>query len=313
MRRGLIRAAALLLAASVVVFLITEALPGDAADVRGGGRATAEQLARLRAAEGLDRPLPFRYLDWLGGVLTGDPGRSLITGRSVADLVAQRAPVTLTLAVVALALAVPLMLALAWAAVRGPRRLRPAVTASVVAGAALPQVVVAAGLVALLSAAWGLVPPVSLLPTDEPAWQRPDLLVLPVLTLALPTAGYGAALLRGAIADVTARPFVRDAELRGLPSGAVLLRYVLPMIAAPAARLLAVIAGGLVAGTAVVETLFGLAGLGELLVTAIGVRDIPVIQAVASLAAGVVVAGLLAADAVARVMDPRTGSKAVSL
>ncbi|MEV0829964.1 ABC transporter permease [Nonomuraea rubra] len=293
------RAVLLMAAASVVIFLCTAALPGDAADVLGGGRAAPGELARLRAEQGLDRPLHVRYLDWLAGVLTGDPGVSLITGRPIGELVAQRAGVTLTLAVSALAVGVPLTAALAWAAVRGPGWLRHPANAVIVAGAALPQAVVAAALVAWLSAGWGLFPPVSMLPAGEPAWSRPDLLALPVLTLALPIAAYGAALLRGAIADVVTRPYVRDAELRGLPPATIVLRYVLPMIAAPATRLLAVTLGGLVAGTAVAETLFGLAGLGELLVTAISTRDVPVVQSVALLAAAVVVAGLTAADAAA--------------
>ncbi|MFB4275420.1 ABC transporter permease [Nonomuraea sp. MTCD27] len=304
--RALARSVLLMAAASAVIFLCTAALPGDAADLVSGGRATPDELARLRAEQGLDRPLHVRYLGWLSGVLTGDPGVSLITGRPIGELVAERAGVTLTLTVAALAVSVPLTAALAWTAVRGPRWLRPAANALIVAGAALPQAVVAAALVAWLSAAWGLFPPVSMLPAGEPPWSRPDLLVLPVLTLALPIAAYGAALLRGAIADVVARPYVRDAELRGLSPAAIALRYVLPMIAAPATRLFAVTLGGLVAGAAVAETLFGLAGLGELLVTAVSTRDVPVVQSVALLAAAVVVAGLLAADAVA----PRRRAKA---
>jgi len=302
-----VRGAVLLLVVSIAIFVATAALPGDAADIRSGGRATPEQLAQLRAAAGLDRPLPTRYLDWLGGTLRGDPGQSLVTSRPVAEVMAQRLPVTLTLAVTAMALAAPLMLVLAWSAVRGPRPLRPAVTAAMVAGAAVPQVAVAAALVALLSATWGLVPPVSLLPAGAPPWRRPDLLVLPVLTLALPAAAYGAGLLRGALADAAARPFVRDAELRGLPATAVAVRYVLPLVAPAALRLLAVIAGGLLAGTTVVETLFGLAGLGELLVSAVGGRDTPVVQAVALLAAASVVAGLAVADAIALAVAPRAG------
>ncbi|MBG0832719.1 ABC transporter permease [Planomonospora sp. ID67723] len=304
----IVRAGALLSCASTVIFLITEALPGDAAVVRSGGRATAEQLDRLRAEAGLDRPLAERYVSWLAGTLSGDPGHSLLTGRPVAELIGQRMPVTLTLAAAALALAVPLMAILAWAAVGGPRPLRPVITGLVVGGAALPQVALAALLVALLSAAWKLVPPVSLLPAGEPPWSRPALLVLPVLTLALPAAAYGAALLRGAVADAVSRPFVRDAGLRGVSAAAVALRYVFPVVAPAAVRLLAVVAGGLVAGTTVVETLFGLAGLGELLVSSVGGRDLPVVQAVTLLAAAVVAAGLITADAVALAVDPRGGA-----
>jgi len=289
---ALLRAVALVLVASVAVFAATALLPADAVAVRSGGRVDGEQLAQLRAAAGLDRPIVARYLDWLGGLLTGDPGSSLVSGRPVAELVGQRAPVSVVLVVGALVLAVPLAAALA-------RTRGPAVGVLVVAGAALPPVVVGVGLAALLSGAWQLVPPVSLLPAGRPPWSRPELLVLPVLTLALPTAAYAGGQLRGTVADVVARPFVRDAVLRGMPPTAVALRYVGPLVAGPALRVLAVSAGSLVAGTTVVETLFGMSGLGELLVAAVRARDVPVVQVVALLAAVVVVAGLLFADLVA--------------
>ena len=286
---ALLRAGALLLAAAVAVFAATAALPADAIAVRSGGRIEGEQLAALRAAAGLDRPVVVRFLDWLGGLLTGDPGASLVSGRPVAELVGQRALVSAVLVVGALVLAVPLAVALA-------RSRGTAAGVLVVAAAALPPVVVGVGLAALLAGGWQLVPPVSLLPAGRPPWSRPALLVLPVLTLALPTAAYAAGQLRGTVADVIARPFVRDAELRGVPGPAVALRYVGPLVAAPALRVLAVSAGALVAGTTVVETLFGMSGLGELLVAAVRTRDVPVVQAVALLAAAVVVAGLLLAD-----------------
>lgn len=301
------RAAVLLLAASAVIFLATEALPGDAAEIRSGGRATPTELVRLRNEIGLDRPIVVRYASWLGGVFTGRPGRSLITGSPVADLVRQRVRVTLTLTLAALVVAVPLMVAWAWLGALGPRRLRSAVVAIIVAGAAVPQVVVATGLAALLSAALGLVPPVSLFSAGTPPWHQPELLVLPTLTLALPSAAYGAGILHGAMVDAASRPFVRDAVLRGLSPGRVLVRYLLPVVAAAAARMLAVIVGGLVAGSAVAESIFGVAGLGQLLVTAVGGRDIPVVQGVALLAAVIVVGTSLFADAVAIAVDPHRG------
>lgn len=307
---GLLRAGALVLAASVVVFLVTEGLPGDALQLRTGGRADAEEMLRLRAEAGLDRPLPVRYVGWLAGLVTGDLGSSLVTGRPVADVVVQRLPVSLTLTVAALLVAVPLSVAAAVVGVRGPRPLRTVVTWGAVSCAAVPQVVVAAALAFLLAEAWGLVPPVSLLPAGAQPWQRPDLLVLPVLTLALPTAAYVAGLLRGALLDVDALPVVRDADVRGVGTGRVLLCYLLPLVAVPLARMLAVVTGALVAGTALAETLFGIAGLGELLVTAVGSRDVPVVQAVAMLAAAAVAAGLVVGDAVAVGTDPRRPGRA---
>jgi peptide/nickel transport system permease protein len=309
MWRALLRAAVLLLAVSVVVFAATEILPGDAADARTGGRATAAQLSRVRAEAGLDDPAWVRYGRWLGGLVRGDAGRSLLSDRPVADLVGQRLPATAALAGSALLVTAPLMLLLAWVA--AGRRLGARVAAGLVtAVAALPQVVVAAALVALFSGVLAWLAPVSLLPPGRSPLDDPALLVLPVLSLALPAATYGAALLRGVICDVTARPHVTDAVLRGLPPWQVAARYVLPFLLAPAGRILAVVAGGLVASTTVVETLFGYTGLGELLVGAVANRDVPVVQAVAMLGAALVLTGLLAADVLATLADPDRGRAA---
>lgn len=292
--RAVLRAAGLLAGSAVVVSAATALLPADAVAVRAGGRADPAALAQMRAAAGLDQPWPVRFLSWAGGLLTGDPGRSLVSGRPVADLVTARAGTTAVLVVAALVVAVPLAALLA--------RRRGAVAA---VGSAVPPVVVAVGLATLLSGVLHWVPPVSLLPPGEPAWTRPDLLVLPVLALALPSAAFAAGQLRGVVEDVAARPFVRDAVLRGVPGPVVALRYAGPFVAAPALRVLAVTAGSLFAGSTVVETLFGVAGLGELLVGAVATRDLPVVSAVALLAAAVVVAGMLVADLVAAAVDRR--------
>lgn len=293
--RAVLRAAGLLAGSAVVVSAATALLPADAVTVRAGGRADPAALAQMRVAAGLDRPWPARFLSWAGGLLTGDPGRSLVSGRPVADLVAARAGTTAVLVVAALVVAVPLAALLA--------RRRGAVVVAV--GSAVPPVVVAVGLATLLSGVLRWVPPVSLLPPGEPAWTRPDLLVLPVLALALPSAAFAAGQLRGVVEDVAARPFVRDAVLRGVPGPVVALRYAGPFVAAPALRVLAVTAGSLVAGSTVVETLFGVAGLGELLVGSVATRDLPVVSSVALLAAAVVVAGMLVADLVAAAVDRR--------
>jgi peptide/nickel transport system permease protein len=301
--RALLRAALLLVGVSALVYAATEALPGDAAQARTAGRATVQQLAQVRAQTGLDQPVWQRYLGWMMGLLRGDAGTSLLSDRPVADLIGQRLPATATLAVAALAVTVPVMFLLAGAAGTSST-LGRLVSGAVTLVAAVPQVVVAAGLTALFAGILAWLPPVSLL---SPGGGIPGLrvLALPVLTLALPSAAYGAALLRGAVADTLAQPHVRDADLRGLARWRVALVHVLPFLLAPAARIVAVVAGGLVAATAVVETLFGYAGLGELMTGAVANRDTPVVQAVAMLAAAVVLAGLLVADVLAALADPR--------
>jgi peptide/nickel transport system permease protein len=293
----------LLAAVSVAVFAATEILPGDAVQARTAGRASQQQLLQLRAEAGLDRPAWRRYLDWLDGLPRGDAGRSLVNGRPVRELIAQRLPATATLTGAAFAVTVPLMMLLAWTAARGRRAARRAAAVFIGAGAAVPQVVVVAGLVAVFAGMLAWLPPVSLIPTGSAAAQVPRLLVLPALALALPAAAYGAGLMRGAIEDAFARPHVSDAVLRGLPVTRVAVSHVLPFLLAPALRLLAVIAGGLVASAALVETMFGYAGLGELLVSAAATRDAPVVQAVAMLGAGVVLLGLLLADLAAALTE----------
>ncbi|MFR9722197.1 ABC transporter permease [Streptomyces sp. MS19] len=292
------RATLLLLGVSLLVFAATTLLPGDAAQTRTGGRASDEQLAELRRALGLDEPLWTRYARWLGGLLRGDAGHSLVSGRPVAELIGERLPATLVLTGCALALAVPLALTVAWWAGGAPWA-----AGVVTAVAAVPQVVVAGVLVALFSGLLGWLPQVSLLPVGRPAWAQPELLVLPALSLALPAAAFAAALLAGAVADARRLPHVEDAELRGVPRWRVAVRHVLPLVFAPALRILAVVGGGLLSATTVVETVFGYRGLGELLVGSVAGRDVPAVQAVALLGAGVVLAGLLLADVAAGLAD----------
>ncbi|MQS09849.1 ABC transporter permease [Streptomyces alkaliphilus] len=289
------RVVVLALAATVVVFAATELLPGDAGATRDAGRATEEEIAARRAELGLDRPAPVRYLLWLGGLLTGDPGRSLITGRPVAEILGERLPATTALVVVSLLLTTLLTaLALLLAHLRGGRG------GAIAAGlAAVPQPAWAAILGGVLAGLLGWVPPVSLLPPGGSAWSSPQALVLPALTLALPSAAYATGLLQGVLADTLRRPHVVDAERRGLSPLAVLWRHVVPFLWVPALRVGALLAGGITAGTALVETIFGYPGIGGLLVSAVAVRDIPVVQAAALPPILVLLAGILVADLVA--------------
>ncbi|MFJ5156618.1 ABC transporter permease [Streptomyces sp. NPDC088353] len=290
------RAATLAVAVSAVVFMATELLPGDAGELRTAGRASAEDISAERDRLGLDRPAVVRYLDWLYGVIRGDLGRSLAGGRPVAALFAERLPATVVLVAVALAGTVLLTVAaLTVTYLRGGRG------GSAATGlAAVPQPVYAAVLGAVLAGLLGWLPPVSLLPPGASPLADPRLLALPALTLALPSAAFATVLLRGAMGDVLRRPHVTDARLRGLPAPLLLYRHVLPFLYAPALQVTALLAGGLMAGTALAETVFGYPGTGQLLVSAVAVRDVPVIQAAALLSAAVLLLGMLLADLAAR-------------
>lgn len=303
---SLVRAVLLLALVSAAVFAATELLPGDAADLRASPGADEEQVRHLREELGLATEPWRRYLDWMGALLSGDLGTSLVNGRPVADTLAQRSPATLAVVTGALTVAAPVSLVLAWwtgTTRRGPRMS----TAVLTGGAAVPMAVMAAALAALFSGTLDLVPPVSLLPPGAAPWHHPDLLFLPVMSMALPTAFFGGSLLAGAVADTVRLPHVADARRRGVPSWRVALVDVLPFLLAPCVRVVAVSAGGLIAAATVVETLFGYPGMGSLLVSAISSRDLPVVQATAVIAAAAVLAGLLIGDLVAALTEPARG------
>ncbi|MFI7122102.1 ABC transporter permease subunit [Amycolatopsis sp. NPDC049868] len=301
----LVRAAATAVVVSAVVFAAVSALPSDAAETRTGSRADAETLRRLRETLGLDAPLWQRWGQWTAAILRGDWGRSLVTDRPVADLLLPRLEATAVLTAAAVLLALPLMFALGWA-IGGSRpgwaRRWAALSTTV---SSIPQVVVVAGLVVVLSALLGWLPPVSLLPPGGSPLDRPDLLVLPSLALALPAAAWGGGLLGGAVADACAAPHVRDAVARGVTGPRLHVRHVLPFVLSPAIRAAATLTAGTVTAAAVVETMLGYQGLGELLVTAVAGRDTPVVAAVGLIGALIVVAGTALADLAASAADVR--------
>lgn len=275
--RPFFRPVLLTVAATAGVFAATELLPGDAGDVRGAGRASEQELADERDRLGLDLPAPVRYLNWLYGAVRGDLGRSLVSGRAVTGLFAERLPATAVLVAFALvATALLTAAALTVAFLRGGRG-----GALATGVAAVPQSVHAAVLGTVFAGILGWLPAVSLLPPGGSPFDAPQALVLPAVTLALPSAAYATAFLRGTLDDTLRRPHVSDARMRGLPPALVLIRHVLPFLLVPAVRVTALVAGGLMAGTALVETVFGYPGTGSLLVSAVAVRDIPVVQAAA--------------------------------
>ncbi|MEV0218328.1 ABC transporter permease [Streptomyces sp. NPDC050704] len=293
--RPFLRPVLLTVAATAVVFTATALLPGDAGDIQRAGRASEQELADERERLGLDRPAAVRYLDWLYGAVRGDLGRSLVSGRAVTGLFTERLPATATL--VAFALAVTALLtsaALTVAFLRGGRG-----GALATGLAAVPQSVHAAVLGMVFAGILGWLPAVSLLPPGGSPFDAPEALVLPGLTLALPSAAYATVLLRGTLDDTLRRPHVSDARVRGLPPALVLIRHVLPFLLVPAMRVTALVAGGLMAGTALVETMFGYPGTGSLLVSAVAVRDIPVVQAAALPPVVVLLLCMLVADRLA--------------
>lgn len=297
-----------LLALSVIVFLTLEFLPGDVAQILLGTEVRDDTLAALRAAFGLDRPAWDRYLGWIAGFATGDLGTSRTYGVPVAKLIADRVAVSLPLAVMAFLIAVALAFPLGLlAASRRGRAGDYAVMGFSQLGLAVPNFWL--GLLLILSFAIAL-------PWARaggfPGWENGmgaalGALVLPAVTLALGEAAILARILRTALLETLGEDYIRTARAKGLSPRAVLFGHALRNGLMPVLTILGLQLGYLVAGAVVVESVFTLPGLGQLLVQSIFQRDFAVTKSVVMLFAGFVVAINALVDIAYHLVDPRAG------
>ncbi len=289
---------------SVLVFVLTALLPGDAAELRFTETLTPAQVDQLRAQLGLDQPAVERFTHWFGNVLTGDLGTSLISGGPVIDIVKDSVGATLVLTLATLAVVVPLAVALG--IVMGARengRLDRAITSVTLALSAIPDFVIAVLLVAVFSLKLGWLPA---------TWIGGDLLASPVL-LVLPVAvlfGRTVCLLSrqvraGTITALQAE-YVVQARRLGVPRRRLLLRHVLPNAAVPGVQELARTGDTLLGGVLVVEAIFAIPGFATALVDGVETRDVPVVQGLTLVLAVAALVINLGADLVCNRLVPRT-------
>lgn len=308
------RRAAHLLAVLLLVTLAAAALvdlvPGSPAVAILGPSATPQQIAELDAAYGFDRPFPERYLDWVGGLATGDLGRSVQSGRPVLATILERLPVTLEIAL--LAVGISLLVAVPLGVHTGSRVGGPldrAVTAASSALMSIPVFVAGVVLIYLLALTTGWFPVSGWAPLTDGIAANLHFAFLPAVALAVGETPALLRLLRGDVAATLREDFVRTAATRGLPRRYILFRHVLRPSALPLVTMAAVVFGRLLAGSVVVESLFALPGLGGLALQSIPAKDIPVIQGLVVLVAVAYVAVNALVDLGYTVLDPRTRSR----
>lgn len=280
-------------------FLLTRLAPGGPFDEEQA--LPPEIRANLEAAYGLDRPVAVQYGRYVAGLLRGDFGPSFkFRDFTVSELIASGLPVSLTIGIAALALAIALGVpAGTWAALargRWPDRLLMSIA---VAGISVPVFVVAPFL-ALAFGIW-----LRWLPVAGWAPGRLSDLVLPVVTLALPVIAYLARLTRGSLLEVLRASWVRAARARGLSERAVLLRHALPAALLPVVSYLGPATAAVLAGSLVVETIFGLPGMGRHLVQGALNRDYTLVMGMVIVYAALMIALNLIADLVYAWLDPR--------
>jgi len=264
---------------SVTVFVLIRLMPGDPALIMLGDLADDRSLADLRAAMGLDEPLPAQFLIWLGNVAEGDFGRSISTNEPVFGLILARFAVSATIVLAAVALAavvaVPAGMLAAW-------RQDGALDFAVVGGATLLLSVPSFWLGLLMLLLFGLklgwLPVIGYVSPGQELERGLLYLVMPVATLVLTEVGVIARMARASTLEVLRLDYITHARAKGLSEGAVLWRHAFRNAFAPTWTLIGVILGNLLGGIAVVETVFTIPGLGRLLVDAIYARDYPVIQ-----------------------------------
>lgn len=293
-----------LIAAYTVSFLILRLLPGDPVTTMLGAAGldsssvTPEQLAALQARTGLDRPLFEQFLQGFVGIFRGDFGVSYITNSPVAEVIAERAGGTLKLALAALCVSIVAGFALACAATLTEfRALRVMLQRLPAVGVSLPSFWTGLLLVQLFSFTLGWLP--------ATGSRTPWALVLPALTLAIPYGAIIAQLLIRGLDDVYRLDYIDTARMKGMSETRILLKHGLPNALAPTLTMTAMILGGLLTGTVVIETLFSRAGLGRLVQESVMNQDIPVVQAVVLLGAAVFVTVNLIVDLIYPLLDAR--------
>jgi peptide/nickel transport system permease protein len=295
------QAVIVLWAAYTVSFLVLYALPSDPVALKTGGDAsdvTPEQLAVLKAKYGLDQPLLVQYVLRLGGVLTGDLGTSIDTGRPVSQVIGEAIPPTLLLAGFGLLIAVLTGTALAVVAtyVRS-RALSTFLLGLPPLGVAIPSFWFGLILIQLLSFQLPLFPAMG--DRGFPS------LVLPAVALALPTGAMIAQLLSKSLAAALREPYIDTALAKGAGRVRIHLRHALRNAALPALTVTGLIVGQLLSGTVVTETVFSRPGIGRVTATAVQQQDIPAVQGVVLFAALVFVVVNLAVDLVYPLLDAR--------
>jgi peptide/nickel transport system permease protein len=304
--------AATLVLVSILLFAGTSVLPGDVAKAVLGRDSTPAGLAQLRAELHLNRPAPARYWDWLSRFVRGDLGNSVagqaVSGQPtpISGLIGDRVKNTAVLAVATILLLVPLSIGLGViSATRVGTAFDHVVSTGSLVVISLPEFVTGTLLVLLVAVWLGWLPGVSLIPIGETVFSHPSILVLPVLTLLAASLAQTIRMVRASMVEVLRSDYVEWARLCGHRERDVVLRQALRNALAPTVQVIALNVQWLVGGIVVTEYVFGYPGLGQALVQAVTVRDVPYVLSVGMLIAIVYISLNVLADLLVVLLVPR--------
>lgn len=296
-----------LLVSSLLIFLTLRVFPGDVAQLIAGTQASPAKVQALRESLGLDRPLPAQYLDWMGGLLRGDLGTSLLSGASVGEELVLKAQVTVPLGIMSLAIAVLIAVPFGiLAAVHRGRRGGTALSVGAQALAAVPVVWAGMMLIVVFSVWLGWLPPQGF---PRTGWSTPgkaiESLLLPALTIGIVEGAMLMRFVRSATLQAANQDFVRTAAAKGLTRNRALISHGIPAVGLSIITVLGLQVAGIIVGSVVIEQLFTLPGIGRMLIADVGTRDLVKVQSELLVLTGfVLIVGFLV-DLLHRTIDPR--------
>ncbi len=296
----------MLLALSIASFALVHVIPGDPALVMLGGEGTPQQVAELRKQLGLDRPLPVRYWEWLRQVVRGDLGESLYNRTRVVDELIWRFPTTLAL--VSLSLLISVLIGVPAGLLSAVFRnswLDHAARLFTLVSLSMPSFWLGLMLIILFSLKLNLLPVVGYTSVVTNLWSGLRFLILPSSALGTYLTALLARLVRSSVLEVLGQDYIRTARAKGLRERIVLFRHALRNALIPAVTVMGINLGILLGGSAVIETMFVLPGVGQLVITALYNRDLPVIQGLILYISVLYVLINLAVDLLYTYLDPR--------
>jgi peptide/nickel transport system permease protein len=293
---------------SLLVFCMLRLLPGDIVDVMSGGDipATAQSRERLREAFGLDKPLPLQYITWIANMARGDLGTSFRSGEPIATILLRTLPITLELTLLAVLVATvgAIPLGVVSAVVRESRFDYAARLAGLI-GLSMPNFWLATLMLLFTSVFLHWIPPVNWIPPFQNPLGNLQQMLLPVAAISLQLMAILMRMTRAMMLEVLQHDYVRTARAKGAQERTVVFRHALRNALIPVVSVIGFQIGALMGGSAIVEVIFGLNGVGNTLVQAIFNRDYPVVQATTLFVAAVFVIANLSVDLLYGYLDPR--------
>lgn len=293
---------------SILVFLATAALGDPVRAILGKDyNLNPERVKILEDQLNLDQPLLTRYWDWLSGLFTGDLGNSIAGQLPVSELIGETVTNSLVLVLISAAVMLPLAFGIAMISAGMRRKKGDAIIQTILlALAGLPEFVIGILLVALFSTViFHVLPAVTISAPGSPPWSEPKAMILPVATLVLAVAPYVSRIVRSTLLEVLDSDYVELARLKGIPERVVMRKHALLNAIVPGVQVIALQLAWLAGGVVIVEYLFNYPGIGAQLVDAVRNHDVPLVQALSMIIAGVYVAVNLLADVVSILLTPR--------